>query len=255
LTWDRWHARARLRCSRSIRLRAETEGLSSISRSRGAKVGGSERTTWQRVPKSQTSCSSAANLIRSLQHARARLRGSRSIRLRAVIEGESNRAEIEGLSLTERCRGAKVGDSERTTWQRVPKSHASLSLTANLIWIRRHARARPRGSRSIRLRAVIEGLSSTLRSRGAKVVVRAWHEPVPKSHSIVAWTDAIFLLFARHHCKASSDTPATTRIAAPLYELVTVCTCTVRDTGAAVTPGSRLYSTVRVPELCRCSAG
>jgi hypothetical protein len=45
-------------------------------------------------------------------------------------------------------------------------------------------------------------------------------------------------------CKASSDTPATTRNAAPLYELVTVCTCTVRDTGAAVTPGSRLYSTV-----------
>jgi len=143
LTWDRWHARARLRCSRSNRLRAETEGLSSISRSRGAKVGGSERTTWQRVPKSQTSCSSAANLIRSLQHARARLRGSRSIRLRAVIEG----------------------------------------------------------------------LSSTLRSRGAKVVVRAWHEPVPKSHSVVAWTDAIFLLFARHHfsIKVLSDTPATTR--------------------------------------------
>ena len=151
-----------------------------------------------------------------------------------------------------------MGDSERTTWQRVPKSHASLSLTANLIWIRRHARARPRGSRSIRLRAVIEGLSSTLRSRGAKVVVRAWHEPVPKSHSIVAWTDAIFLLFAPpFQCsKASSDTPATTRIAAPLYELVTVCTCTVRDTGAAVTPGSRLYSTVRgEPELCRCSDG
>ena len=99
LTWDRWHARARLRCSRSIRLRAETEGLSSISRSRGAKVGDSERTTWQRVPKSHTSCLSAANLIRSLRHARARLRGSRSIRLRAVIEG---------LSSTSRSRGAKV---------------------------------------------------------------------------------------------------------------------------------------------------
>ena len=99
MIWSRRHARARLRCTRSIRLLAEIEGLSSISKSRGAKAGDSERRTRQRVPKLHTSCLLTTKLIRSLRHARTRLRSSRSIRLRAVIEG---------LSSTSRSRGAKV---------------------------------------------------------------------------------------------------------------------------------------------------